>query len=197
MIVPPHSRQHSPNGMMGDKMGKKGSNNAGGYDVGYGRPPKSGQIKPGEVRNPWGKTGKPERREDLLLKIAAEEIRASVNGRTTSMTQEEAAYRKLFQDALSGNATAQKLVMEHLSRRRPPLPPHPTPEEIAELEAEQARREELSAKIVDALEEMADIKRERGLEAAGLDFYGRPLRAKAAERPSAGPLHKPFDQPGG
>jgi hypothetical protein len=50
--------------------------------------------------------------------------------------------------------------MEHLSRRRPPLPPHPTMEEIAEQEAEHARREELSAEIVDALEEMAALKRE-------------------------------------
>jgi hypothetical protein len=133
---------------------------SGDYDVGYRRPPKAGQIKPGEVRNPWGRTGKRRRQEDLLLKIAEEEIRASVNGRATSMTQEEAAYRKLFQDAVRGNPTAQKLVMEHLSRRRPPLPPHPTMEEIAQQEAEQARREELSKEIVDTLEEMAALKRE-------------------------------------
>jgi hypothetical protein len=132
----------------------------GDYDVGYRRPPKSGQIKPGEVRNPWGRTGKRQRTEDLLLKVAEEKIPATVNGRASSMTQEEAAYRKVFQDALKGNPTAQKLVMEHLSRRRPPLPPHPTMEEIAEQEAEHARREELSAEIVDALEEMAALKRE-------------------------------------
>ena len=178
-------------------MGKKNSNGGSDYDVGYRRPPKSGQIKRGEVRNPWGRTGKPERREDLLLKIAAEEIRASVNGRTTSMTQEEAAYRKLFQDALGGNATAQKLVMEHLSRRRPPLPPMPTPEEIAEQEAEQALREQLSAQICDALDEMAEIKRNRGLDEAGLDFFGRPLRAKGAERSSAAALDQPIEKPGG
>ncbi|HJP69577.1 MAG TPA: DUF5681 domain-containing protein [Sphingomicrobium sp.] len=129
------------------------------YDVGYCRPPKTGQIKPGEVRNPWGRTGKRQRAEDLLLKVAEEHIPASVNGRATSMSQEEAAYRKVFQDALKGNATAQKLVMEYLSRRRPPLPPHPTIEEIAQQEAEQARREELSAKIVEALDDMAALKR--------------------------------------
>ncbi len=26
--------------------------------VGYCNPPKSGQIKPGEIRNPWGRRGK-------------------------------------------------------------------------------------------------------------------------------------------
>ncbi|HWJ37592.1 MAG TPA: hypothetical protein VNR86_02360 [Sphingomicrobium sp.] len=28
------------------------------YETGYCRPPKSGQIKPGEVRNPWDRSGK-------------------------------------------------------------------------------------------------------------------------------------------
>lgn len=154
MNVPPHSRQHTRNVMMGVQLGKKNSK-AGGDEVGYRRPPKSGQIKPGEVRNPWGRTGKRQRAQDLLLRVAGELIPASVNGRSTSMTQEEAAYRKLFQEALKGNPTALKLAMEHLSRRRPPLPPHPTLEEIAEQEAESARREELSKIIVDGLESLA------------------------------------------
>ena len=146
---------------MGAQMTKNNRGNGGDgpdYEVGYRRPPKSGQIKAGEVRNPWGRTGKRQPAEDLLLKVAAELIPASVNGKTTKMSQEEAAYRKLLQEALNGNPTAMKLVMEHLSRRRPPLPPHPTMEEIAQQEAEQARREELSAKIVDALEDMAAMK---------------------------------------
>lgn len=29
------------------------------FEVGYGKPPKSGQAKPGEVRNPYGCKGKP------------------------------------------------------------------------------------------------------------------------------------------
>jgi hypothetical protein len=130
--------------------------------VGYGRPPKSGQIKAGEVRNPWGKAGKPQRAQDLLLKVAREEIRASVNGRTTSMTQEEAAYRKLFQEVQKGSPTAMKLAMEHLSRRRPPLPPHPTIEELAQQAADEERRKELSARLVQLLQEKAAQKRRSG-----------------------------------
>src|SRR5205823_6028305 len=112
---------------------------------GYGRPPKSGQIKPGGGRNPWGKKGKPGRGEDLLLKVASEQVAASVNGKMTSMTLEEGACRKLFQEALNGNLTALKTVMEHLSRRRPPLPLMPTAEEIAALAAEEKEKEALSA----------------------------------------------------
>ncbi|HWJ37852.1 MAG TPA: DUF5681 domain-containing protein, partial [Sphingomicrobium sp.] len=121
------------------------------YETGYCRPPKSGQIKPGEVRNPWGRTGKRQPAEDLLLKVAGEQIAAMVNGKTTKMSQEEAAYRKLLQDALKGSPTAMRLVMEHLSRRRPPLPAMPTLEELQQQQAEQARREELSAEIIQAL----------------------------------------------
>lgn len=191
-------------------MAKKKSERViiGDHDVGYGRPPKSGQIKQGEVRNPWGRTGKRERAQDLLLKIAEEKIQATVNGRPSSMTQEEAAYRKVFQDAMKGNPTAQKLVMEHLSRRRPPLPPHPTMEEIAEQEAEAARRDELSKTIVDGLEEMAALKREgfdwkryRADRAAGMyddphwtaDLYGSQERSGD----SSGPLDQPVDKSGG
>lgn len=167
------------------------------YETGYCRPPKASQIKPGEVRNPWGRTGKRQPAEDLLLKVAGELIAASVNGKTSRMSQEEAAYRKLLQEALKGNPTALKLTMEHLSRRRPPLPPMPTLEELQQQEAEQARREELSAQICDALDEMAEMKREAGLKAAGLDFYGRPLRAKGTEQSSSGSVDQPVEKPGG
>jgi hypothetical protein len=192
-------------------MAKKGGDGEGSLEdgVGYCRPPKSGQIKPGEVRNPWGRTGKRQRAEDLLLKVAGEKIPATVNGRASSMTQEEAAYRKVFQDALKGNPTAQKLVMEHLSRRRPPLPPHPTMEEIAEQEAEEAMREKLSKKLIDNLEEMAALKR-RGFDwkryrddrEAGMyndpywtaELYG-PQEQPGAASPDA--LDQPVEKPGG
>lgn len=207
MNVPPASCQLSETSSGGTSMTNitNGGGDGGGYDVGYRRPPKSGQIKPGEIRNPWGRTGKRERAEDLLLKVAEEEIPATVNGRASSMTQEEAAYRKVFQDALKGNPTAQKLIMEHLSRRRPPLPPHPTIEELAEQEAEQAQREKLSKELIDNLEEMAALKREgfdwkryKADRKAGM--YDDPYwtdelyrRQTPSTPPTAGPLDKPIE----
>jgi hypothetical protein len=159
MNVPPPSRQHSRNVMTGVEMGKKSKGTGGDYEIGYGRPPKSGQIKPGEVRNPWGKTGKRGSEQDLLLKVAGELVPANVNGKATSMSQEEGAYRRLFQEALKGNAAALKLLLEHLSRRRPPLPALQTPEEIAQHEAEAAEREQLSARLVRLLEGKASAKK--------------------------------------
>lgn len=158
MTVPPHSRQHSRNVMMGLKMTKKNGSNSGEEGVGYGRPPKSGQIKPGEVRNPWGKTGKPRLTEDVLLKIASELVPASINGRATMISQEEAFWRKVFQEIHKGKIAAARLTAESLERRRPPLPPIPAATDIAEQEAERARREELSKTIIGALDSLAAIR---------------------------------------
>lgn len=131
----------------------------GNHDVGYGRPPKSGQIKPGEVRNRWGKTGKPKPGEDLLLKVACEMVPANVNGKSSIMSQEEGAYRRLFQKALEGDPAALKLLVEHLSRRRPPSPPVPTADEIAQREAEEEQKKALAARLVGLLEREASEKK--------------------------------------
>jgi hypothetical protein len=145
---------------MGAKMTKKNGGTSGGnHEVGYGRPPKSGQIKPGEVRNPWGRTGNRDPSEDLLLKVANERIAANVNGKTASMSQEEALCRSAFQEALKGNVAAIKICLEYLSRRRPPLPPVHTPDEIAKLKVEEEERKALSAKLARLLDEEASRKK--------------------------------------
>ena len=125
------------------------------------------------------------------------------------MSQEEAGYRRLFQEMLKGNPSAMRIAMDHLSRRRPPLPPIPTLEEIQQEEADMARREELSAQIIQGLEEMAAMKREgfdwdryRADRKAGMyddphwtaDLYGTGGPAGAG---SAGPLDEPVEKPGG
>jgi hypothetical protein len=151
------------------------------YDVGYGRPPKSGQIKPGEVRNRWGKNGKPEAIEDLFSKVAAELIPAHINRKTLSMSQEEAAYRKMFQEALRGNPAALKLALEQLSKRIAAGPPPPTAEELAQQESEQAERERLSARLVRLLEEKAARKRKSGARSGPYGADGEPPRSDHAE----------------
>src|SRR5690348_13547983 len=136
--------------MRGLKMTKRKATGGSGadYEVGYRRPPKSGQIKPGEVRNPFGRTGRPKHQQDLLLKVAEEEITANLNGQLVTMTQEEAAYRRLVLDFHQGKPIAMKLFMEHLSRRRPPLPLMPTAEDLAKEAAEIEEKRALAAKLV-------------------------------------------------
>lgn len=144
-------------------MAKKRARNSGtngNYEVGYGRPPRSSQIKPGEVRNPFGRNGRGRHAEDLLLKVVGEIISANVNGEVVSMSSEEAFYRRLLQDALKANNPGpQKLLLEHISRRRPPAPAVQTAEEIAQQEAEQREKEALAGKLAALLNKLAAEKK--------------------------------------
>jgi hypothetical protein len=88
------------------------------YDVGYGKPPRSGQIRKGEVRNPHGRAGKkgvskPATTEaDILEQIDGETV--VVDGR--AMTRREAHVRAQYLNALKGKANAIRFV-DRLSQR--------------------------------------------------------------------------------
>jgi len=74
------------------------------YDVGYGKPPKSGQWKKGQSGNP---KGRPKTRSDLVKDAAAilsEPVTARTpEGRTISLDGYEAAYLALCKKGLKGH----------------------------------------------------------------------------------------------
>ncbi|BBD98864.1 hypothetical protein SAMIE_1023650 [Sphingobium amiense] len=80
------------------------------YEVGYRKPPRSGRIRPGEVRNPFGRAGRkpgaisaPGLDEaGLLERIAGEPV--SIDGRV--MTRREASVRTRYMSALKGKGSA-------------------------------------------------------------------------------------------
>jgi hypothetical protein len=88
------------------------------YEVGYRKPPKSGQIKPGEVRNPHGRAGKkptnkPATTElDLLEQIEGETV--IIDGR--AMTRREATIRAHYMNAMKGKPNSIRYI-ERLGER--------------------------------------------------------------------------------
>lgn len=88
------------------------------YEIGYGKPPRSGQIRKGEVRNPNGRAGKnrvPKRattEAELLEQIDGETV--VVDGR--AMTRREAHVRAQYMRALKGRANAIRFI-DRLSQR--------------------------------------------------------------------------------
>ncbi len=74
------------------------------YDVGYGKPPKSGQWKKGQSGNPQGR---PKNRSDLVKDAAAilsEPVTARTpEGRKVSLNGYEAAYLALCKKGLRGH----------------------------------------------------------------------------------------------
>lgn len=90
----------------------------GDYEVGYGKPPKSGQFERGQSGNAKGrtlrlKTGTLEvskylPTEKLIRSVGEREHTLRVNGRATRMTEREAVMRALFHKAINGGYMAQR-----------------------------------------------------------------------------------------
>ena len=77
------------------------------YDIGFKKPPKHTQFKPGQSGNPLGRPKKKRTVADLMQKILQEEI--MVNGEKKST--KELFLRSIMKNAIKGNATASKLLL--------------------------------------------------------------------------------------
>lgn len=158
------------------------------YETGYCRPPEHSRIKKGQVLNPHGRNGKRVDEPDAFEKTRRRLSRVTIEGETVMIPSDEAYWLRTMAAAMGGDRTAARIIAQELGARRrlePPGPPPPSPEELA-------RREHLSGKIVEALEEMAELKREgfdwdryRSDKAAGL-YDPDPDAPAAALKEGAG-----------
>lgn len=86
------------------------------YEVGYGKPPKHTQFKPGYSGN---KKGRPKGSANLFTaveKLQNERVRIVRNGKQKSISVAEAILRKAGMDALNGNAKAQKIMLDYFEK---------------------------------------------------------------------------------
>jgi hypothetical protein len=81
------------------------------FDVGYQRPPKSGQFVKGQSGNPKGRPRGTQNVVTLAFKIFRERIRVNISGRQKTMTKLEAIVLQLVNRALSGDSRALKDVL--------------------------------------------------------------------------------------
>jgi len=129
--------------------------------VGYGRPPKHGRIRPGEVRNPFGRNGKTKNPEDLFGKAMSKPTKVTIDGDTVLMSSEEALYMRTMAMALGGHIGAIREIQKRLASRERQRPSAPTPEEVAQEAAVLEERKALTARLVNILEEEAARKKEK------------------------------------
>lgn len=71
------------------------------YEVGYGKPPKHSQFKPGVSPYPQGRKKGARGRKDTFEKIAKEFVKIREDGRVRNMPREEALQRQLFAKAFT------------------------------------------------------------------------------------------------
>src|SRR5829696_457586 len=83
--------------------------------VGYGKPPKHSQFKPGQSGNPSGRKRKEKKFFDPnpMREILLEEIEITIRGKKRKMTKAKALALKYVGMAMSGDYKAAALVLRH------------------------------------------------------------------------------------
>jgi hypothetical protein len=116
------------------------------YAVGYGRPPTSSQFQPGQSGNPNGRP-KGVRNASSMARDALERtINVKVKGAWRKMTVRKAAYRRLGERAVAGDAKALDFLLSLESEERLPGSDH-------------AQTQPLSAKDFELLQGFFDRRR--------------------------------------
>jgi hypothetical protein len=72
-------------------------------DVGYGKPPRANQFKPGKSGNPKGRPRGAKSEATILQDLLQHKIGLSEHGKTRRITLHEAILRRIAEDCLKGN----------------------------------------------------------------------------------------------
>ncbi len=81
------------------------------YEVGYGRPPKNGQFKPGQSGNPKGRRKGSKNLATDLAEELGETIRIREGDRNLRVSKQRAMLKALVAKALKGDARAASLLI--------------------------------------------------------------------------------------
>src|SRR5919109_55750 len=97
-----------------------------GYKVGYGRPPKHSQFKPGRSGNPKGRPRKSKNVETLITMELEQKVTIKEGGRELRVTKREAIVKQLVNSALKGDPRKLLLMLKYLEKLQEPDPYVPT-----------------------------------------------------------------------
>jgi hypothetical protein len=118
--------------------------NKSGYEIGYGKPPRATQFKPGKSGNPKGRKSAKAAILEETAKIISEPVsRRSRGGRKQKLAAMEVAYLQLCKKALAGDKTALIEVMRSI---RVMIPDVQSKDE-EQLEEQNEMRRELAIKL--------------------------------------------------
>jgi hypothetical protein len=84
---------------------------AGGYEVGYGKPPKNTRFQKGSSGNPKGRPRGTLNVATVLERTLRERVVINENGQRKTITKLQAAVKQLVNQAASGNLAAQRQLM--------------------------------------------------------------------------------------
>src|ERR1700742_4558617 len=76
------------------------------FEVGYGKPPRSGQFKKGESGNPSGKRKAPPYGGNGFIAAMLERVAVQEDGKTVFLTRKHIGVRRRVEEAAKGNMHA-------------------------------------------------------------------------------------------
>jgi len=103
------------------------------YEVGYGRPPKDTQFKPGQSGNPRGRPKKSKNVDELLEKELDAIVTLQEGGQPLRITKREAIIKQFVNLAIKGNAKPLQMILAHLDKTCEPEPFVPSEADDAEV----------------------------------------------------------------
>lgn len=86
------------------------------YDVGYGKPPKHTQFKPGQSGNPAGGKKPDKSLIDLFVDEGKKNIKVKQGNQQLTLSKRAALVKRVFASALEGNLKATQLIFTVLGQ---------------------------------------------------------------------------------
>lgn len=88
------------------------------YDVGYGKPPRDTQFKPGQSGNPKGRRKGSRNFRTMTREALNQKMRITESGRSRVVTKGEAIIMAMTAKAIRGDVRAGGIMMKHMEEER-------------------------------------------------------------------------------
>ena len=88
------------------------------YEVGYGKPPKDSQWKPGQSGNPNGRPRKSNDFKKILGRELSDELAIIEGGQRGRFSKLELVAKKLVHDTLKGDLRAMKILLPYIAEQQ-------------------------------------------------------------------------------
>jgi len=96
---------NNPDKPQGDSQNASGANKAD-YDVGFSKPPKAHQFKPGRSGNPKGRPKGSKNLSTDVRNALRQKLKLNINGKTVTISTQQALIMRLKEKALKGDPKA-------------------------------------------------------------------------------------------
>ena len=88
---------------------------SGAYTVGYGKPPRAHQFKPGQSPNPEGRPKGSKNEATIIKEILGQKIKIREGGKIRTITVHEAMFRRFAEKSLAGDIKSATFLLNRLN----------------------------------------------------------------------------------